>query len=60
MITVRETTVNDLANVKQLWADGDVMPSWSLCQFLWIIEGVLLQIFDPDSEEVVFDRGNFS
>ena len=25
MITVRETTANDLANVKQLWADGDVM-----------------------------------
>ena len=25
MITVRETTANDLAHVKQLWADGDVM-----------------------------------
>jgi hypothetical protein len=25
MITVRETTANDLAQVKQLWADGDVM-----------------------------------
>ena len=25
MITVKETTINDLANVKQLWADGDVM-----------------------------------
>ncbi len=25
MITVKETTANDLANVKQLWADGDVM-----------------------------------
>ena len=25
MITVKETTVNDLANIKQLWADGDVM-----------------------------------
>ncbi len=25
MITVKETTVNDLAHVKQLWADGDVM-----------------------------------
>lgn len=25
MITVKETTANDLTNVKQLWADGDVM-----------------------------------
>lgn len=25
MITVRETTENDLENVKRLWADGDVM-----------------------------------
>ena len=25
MITVKETTENDLVNVKQLWADGDVM-----------------------------------
>ncbi len=25
MITVQETTANDLAHVKQLWADGDVM-----------------------------------
>ena len=25
MIIVKETTVNDLVNVKQLWADGDVM-----------------------------------
>ena len=25
MITVKETTGNDLANIKQLWADGDVM-----------------------------------
>ena len=25
MITVKETTANDLALVKQLWADGDVM-----------------------------------
>ena len=25
MITVKETTVNDLDNIKRLWADGDVM-----------------------------------
>lgn len=25
MITIRETTINDLSNVKELWADGDVM-----------------------------------
>ena len=25
MITVKETTANDLSDVKQLWADGDVM-----------------------------------
>lgn len=25
MITVKETTSNDLSNVQQLWADGDVM-----------------------------------
>ena len=25
MITVKETTANDLSHVKQLWADGDVM-----------------------------------
>lgn len=25
MITIKETTANDLANVKRLWADGDVM-----------------------------------
>ena len=25
MITVKETTRNDLANIQQLWADGDVM-----------------------------------
>ena len=25
MITVKETTANDLADVKRLWADGDVM-----------------------------------
>ena len=25
MIMVKETTVNDLSNIKQLWADGDVM-----------------------------------
>ena len=25
MITVKETTVNDLTHVKRLWADGDVM-----------------------------------
>ena len=25
MITVKETTANDLTHVKQLWADGDVM-----------------------------------
>ena len=25
MIAIRETTANDLVNVKQLWADGDVM-----------------------------------
>ena len=25
MITIKETTTNDLDNIKQLWADGDVM-----------------------------------
>ena len=25
MITIKETTVNELDNIKQLWADGDVM-----------------------------------
>lgn len=25
MITVKETTINDLDNIKRLWADGDVM-----------------------------------
>ena len=25
MLTIKETTAEDLANVKQLWADGDVM-----------------------------------
>lgn len=25
MITIKETTTNELTNVKQLWADGDVM-----------------------------------
>ena len=35
MITVRETTANDLAHVKQLWADGDVM------KFVGFPEGLL-------------------